>query len=102
LLLLICNGQAPLTDPDFEPAHLQSDSAHRVSELVEITKPGPLEPRTLEMGMCLGAWEGSHLIAMGGERMHAGRYREISCVCTQPDYQGRGWAGKILNLLIAR
>jgi hypothetical protein len=35
--------------------------------------------------------------AMAGERMHAGSWREVSAVCTHPDYLGRGLArGKTL------
>ena len=34
--------------------------------------------------------------------MHAGRLREISGVCTHPDYQGRGFARRLMLKLIRR
>jgi predicted GNAT family acetyltransferase len=37
---------------------------------------------------------------MAGERMHAGNFREISGVCTHPDFQGRGSARTLMMLLI--
>jgi predicted GNAT family acetyltransferase len=39
---------------------------------------------------------------MAGERMHAGTLREISGVCTHPDFQGRGLALQLMLLLIRR
>jgi predicted GNAT family acetyltransferase len=43
---------------------------------------------------------------MAGERMHAGTLREISAVCTHPEYQGRGLArrltDKVIRLQMAR
>ena len=39
---------------------------------------------------------------MAGERMHAGTLREISGVCTHPDFQGRGLARQLMLKLIRR
>ncbi|MEO6408652.1 MAG: GNAT family N-acetyltransferase [Burkholderiaceae bacterium] len=39
---------------------------------------------------------------MAGERMHAGLLREISGVCTHPDFQGRGFARRLMLRLIRR
>ena len=39
---------------------------------------------------------------MAGERMFAGRLREVSGVCTHPDFQGRGLARRLVAKLIAR
>jgi predicted GNAT family acetyltransferase len=33
---------------------------------------------------------------MAGERMHAGAWREVSAVCTHPDYLGRGLARQLM------
>jgi len=41
------------------------------------------------------------LVAMGGERMFSGSFREISSVGTHPNYRGRGYARAIINKLIA-
>jgi GNAT superfamily N-acetyltransferase len=70
--------------------------------LAALTKPGPLGTRTLEMGEYLGVFDGGQLIAMAGERAHAGPWREVSGVCTHPDAQGRGLARRLMGALVAR
>jgi predicted GNAT family acetyltransferase len=37
---------------------------------------------------------------MAGERMHLAGYREISTVCTHPDFQGRGYARQLISQLV--
>jgi ribosomal protein S18 acetylase RimI-like enzyme len=39
---------------------------------------------------------------MAGERMHAAPWREISAVCTHPQSQGRGLAGRLMRHLVRR
>jgi predicted GNAT family acetyltransferase len=36
---------------------------------------------------------------MAGERMHSEGHREISAVCTHPDYLGRGYARRLIAML---
>jgi predicted GNAT family acetyltransferase len=69
-------------------------------ELMGLTKPGPFAKRTIELGEYYGVFEGERLVAMAGERMTAGPWREISGVCTHPDFQGRGYARMLTNMLI--
>ena len=71
-------------------------------DLATRTRPGPFGPRTLELGDYFGVFEKQRLVAMAGERMHAGSLREISGVCTDPDFRGRGFARKLMNKLIHR
>ena len=78
------------------------DDITRAVDLATLTRPGPFGPRTIELGEYYGYFEGDQLIAMAGERMHAGAYREISGVCTHPDFQGRGLAQRLMMLLIDR
>jgi GNAT superfamily N-acetyltransferase len=70
--------------------------------LAELTRPGPFGARTLELGAYIGIFDGGRLIAMAGERMTAGRWREVSGVCTHPDYQGRGLAKRLMLELVRR
>jgi predicted GNAT family acetyltransferase len=70
--------------------------------LTKLTRPGPFGPKTLELGEYFGRFEGSRLVAMAGERMFAGALREISGVCTHPDFQGRGYARRLVRKLIHR
>jgi predicted GNAT family acetyltransferase len=80
------------------PQHAQAALA-----LATLTKPGPFGPRTLELGEYLGCFdESGALIAMAGERMHAGPLREISGVCTHPSHQGRGFARRLMLELVRR
>jgi predicted GNAT family acetyltransferase len=68
--------------------------------LTELTRPGPFGPRTIELGSYFGCFEGNRLVAMAGERMHAGSLREVSGVCTHPDFQGKGLARRLMMKLI--
>jgi predicted GNAT family acetyltransferase len=40
------------------------------------------------------------MISMAGERLFAGNLREISAVCTHPEFQGRGFARRLMKKLI--
>jgi predicted GNAT family acetyltransferase len=67
-----------------------------------LTKPGPFGLRTIELGDYYGYFDGERLIAMAGERTFVPGFREVSGVCTHPDFQGRGLAGKLMRRLIAQ
>lgn len=47
------------------------------------------------MGRFLGIRIDGRLAAMAGERMRMAGYTEVSGVCTQPDFRGRGLAGRL-------
>ncbi|MFN8469132.1 MAG: GNAT family N-acetyltransferase [Caldilineaceae bacterium] len=83
-----------VSDPDIRV--LGEDDVPEMLHLVELTHPGPFLPRTIRMGHYYGIWDGPKLIAMGGERMHPGRFCEISAVCTDPDYRQRGYARRLV------
>ncbi|MGA8153125.1 MAG: GNAT family N-acetyltransferase [Terriglobales bacterium] len=70
--------------------------------LTELTKPGPFNRRTREMGDYFGIREDEKLVAMAGERMRVPGYTEISAVCTHPDHLGLGYARALITLLIGR
>jgi ribosomal protein S18 acetylase RimI-like enzyme len=66
------------------------------AEMVELTKIvglGFMGLRQHLMGDFFGIRDGGKLIAMAGERMALPEFREVSAVCTHPDYLGRGYAG---------
>jgi predicted GNAT family acetyltransferase len=54
------------------------------------------------MGRFVGVRENGALIAMAGERMHMPGYREISAVCTHPDFRGRGLGAALMRVVGAR
>ena len=68
-------------------------------DLVQRTKPGPFGKRTHEMGNYVGIRDRGRLIAMAGERIRLDGYVEISAVCVDEDWRGRGIAGRLVNLL---
>jgi GNAT superfamily N-acetyltransferase len=105
ILNLVWEQGLPATEdaPDaFEAVPLGPEHLPRVLELAALTRPGPFGPRTIELGEYFGCFEGERLMAMAWERMHAGRLREISGVCTHPDFQGRGLARRLMMKLIRR
>jgi GNAT superfamily N-acetyltransferase len=79
------------------PAH-----ASMALELARLTRPGPFGPRTIELGDYFGYFEEDRLVAMAGERTFAGGLREISGVCTHPDFQGRRLARRLMTKLMCR
>ena len=69
-------------------------------DLVARTRPGPFLPRTIELGGYLGIRRDGALVAMAGERLRPPGWSEISGVCTDPDFRGRGLATR-LTLAVA-
>lgn len=102
LVKMLWAGAIPEADDSFTPLRLGPEHLTQVLDLVALTKPGPFGPRTLEMGEYFGCFEGPRLVAMAGERMFAGTLREVSGVCTHPDFQGRGLARRLMHLLMRR
>lgn len=102
MLKMIWDG--PLPDTDEAPDAMRLDARHAAQAvaLAELTHPGPFGLRTVELGDYFGYFEGERLIAMAGERSCAGTLREISGVCTHPDFQGRSLARRLTAKLIRR
>jgi ribosomal protein S18 acetylase RimI-like enzyme len=98
---MIWAGELP-DDDATEAVRLGPEHAAQALALATLTRPGPFGPRTMELGEYFGCFDGDRLVAMAGERMHAGRYREISGVCTHPDFAGRGLARRLMRKLILR
>jgi len=70
--------------------------------LTQLTNPGPFASRTIEFGHYQGIFSGNELVAMAGQRMHAGVYTEVSAVCTHPHHLGNGYARRLLQYQIQR
>jgi ribosomal protein S18 acetylase RimI-like enzyme len=96
--------EAPLPQADALPEAVPLAPRHAPAalELATLTRPGPFGPRTTELGEYLGWFDGPRLVAMAGERLCAGALREISGVCTHPDFQGRGLARRLMQDLLRR
>ena len=99
---MVWEGARPPVDEALDARPLGSADVDQALALAALTRPGPFGPRTIELGDYFGYFEGSHLVAMAGERACTGRLREISGVCTHPDHQGRGLALRLTTKLIHR
>jgi predicted GNAT family acetyltransferase len=84
---------------DREVIRLSNADATDMLDLVQKTKPGPFGKRTHEMGNYIGIRDQGRLIAMAGERMCIDGYVEISAVCVDDDWRGRGLAGRLVTVL---
>ncbi|MEO8305552.1 MAG: GNAT family N-acetyltransferase [Betaproteobacteria bacterium] len=104
LVQMVRSDSAPAPEGDVEVTPLKAEDIGEMLALVELTRPGPFRVRTVELGTFIGIRDEGRLVAMTGERMWIGDYREISAVCTHPDVQGRGYAraliGRTLNRII--
>ena len=85
--------------PPCDVRTLTTDDAASARTLVELTKPGPFGPRTLELGRYVSAFEGGALVGLAGERMSLPGHVEISAVCTHPEHRGRGLARALVTAL---
>jgi predicted GNAT family acetyltransferase len=68
--------------------------------LVDRTRPGPLLPRTIELGTYVGIRDRGMLVAMSGSRLHLPGYVEISAVCTDETHRGLGLAKILVSRLV--
>jgi ribosomal protein S18 acetylase RimI-like enzyme len=99
---LVAGGEAGHDDvaAEEEIVRLGPADAAQALDLVERTRPGPFQPRTIELGAYLGIRRAGALVAMAGERLHLDGYTEVSAVCTDPAWRGHGFASR-LTLAIA-
>ena len=97
---MVWEGGAPERDDALDATRLGAANVPGMLALVAATKPGPFGPRTVELGDYWGVFDGGRLVAMAGERMEAGALREVSGVCTDPLWQGRGLARRLMLKLV--
>lgn len=97
---LVWDGAVPELDDSISIVKLDATHLPRILELVAATEPGPFGIRTIELGDYFGVFDGERLVAMAGERLVAGTLREISGVCTHPNFQGRGLARRLIQKLV--
>lgn len=91
-----------LDEGDVDVLPLGAADVPEMLQLVELTQPGPFRPRTVELGRYIGIREAGRLVAMAGERMWIGDFREVSAICTHPDARGRGYARALIGRVVNR
>lgn len=84
-------------EPDPAAVRLTAADVPQMTDLVERTQPGPFRPRTVRLGTYLGIRHEGRLVAMAGERLHPPGWTEISAVCTDPAFRGRGLATRLVR-----
>ena len=90
---MVLRDDAPVVEPSPTwrvRVRSESDDIGEMLALVELTRPGPFSVRTVELGGYVGVFDGDRLVAMAGQRLAPPGFREISAVCTHPDFRGRG------------
>lgn len=91
---------APPREAADEAIRLDRTHVERMVALATLTRPGPFGPGNFDLGEYYGVLEGERLLAMAGERLEAGRLREVSAVCTHPDFEGRGLARRLMERVV--
>ena len=86
---------------DAEAVRLGPTDVPEMLDLVARTEPGPFRKRTVELGAYLGIRRDGALAAMAGERMRMPGWTEISAVCTDPAYRGRGLGTRLIRAVAA-
>lgn len=83
------------------PEIIELTEAHRanVLELTALVYPHYFRPHTMDLGRYFGIYQEGRLAAIIGERMGMDDWQEISAVCTHPDFNGRGYARRLLAWL---
>ena len=89
-------------EPVDGPAILELDERHRadVLALTALVYPHYFRPRTMQLGRYFGIYENGRLAAMIGERLGTPHAREMSAICTHPDFLGRGHARRLTAFLV--
>ncbi|MDB5709044.1 MAG: family N-acetyltransferase [Sphingomonas bacterium] len=99
---MVAGRPTPPAENQFEVLELGDEDAPEMLALATLTQPGPFFTRTHQLGNFIGVRIDGRLAAMAGERLHIDRYREVSGVCTHPDFRGRGLAGALMPIVAAR
>ena len=82
---------------------LGADDVPEMLALAQATDPGPFSEGTIRMGRYYGFRpEDGRLAAMAGERLRLTGYTEISAVCTDPAFRGRGYARALVSGLVSQ
>ncbi|MFC6712531.1 GNAT family N-acetyltransferase [Branchiibius cervicis] len=95
------SGEGVVGRSDDEAIVLTTRDVPEMLALVERTRPGPFQPRTIELGTYLGIRRGGELIAMAGERMKPPGWTEVSAVCTDERFRGQGLGSRLVLAVVA-
>lgn len=104
---MVFPAEAPIPDGPGDELVVPMTGPDAAQEMVELTSaafPGFFRIRTNAMGPYFGIRRDGRahgqLIAMGGDRMCFGEFREVSGICTLPEFRGQGLANAILRRVL--
>ena len=101
VIQMVCETALEPPEPGRTPATLGAADVPEMLALVEATQPGPFGARTIEMGRYAGFRSGGRLVAMGGERLRPPGFTEVSAICTDAAFRGRGLGEAMVRALAA-
>lgn len=98
LAQMVCTTSMACTNG---PEIIELSAPHRadVLALTALVYPHYFRVRTMQMGRYFGIYQDARLAAIIGERLATDTHQEISAVCTHPDFNGRGYARRLLAML---
>jgi ribosomal protein S18 acetylase RimI-like enzyme len=102
VIAMLWTGARPNGDAGLELTRLSQSHVEEMRALARLTRPGPFAQDPMGLGEWWGVIEGGHLVAMAGERLHAGDLHEVSGICTHPQFQGRGLAATLTLAVVRR
>ncbi|MEP6502696.1 MAG: GNAT family N-acetyltransferase [Betaproteobacteria bacterium] len=98
ILQMIGPATGAVRDPDRFVVLGAADAPH-MAALAGRTKPGPWFERTGALGRFVGFEAEGRLVAMAGERLRVPSHTEISAVCTDAEWRGRGLAADLMRIV---
>lgn len=101
LVQMVAQAAPPAVDSG-DIVLLTASDAPAMAALAHATQPGPWGPKTHLYGQFYGIKDDGRLVAMAGERARpAEGITEVSGVCTDPAYRGRGYAQALIIHVMA-
>jgi ribosomal protein S18 acetylase RimI-like enzyme len=100
IVQMVWQRQADVRTKDGDIVRLSGDDSADMVDLTTLAFPGFFRPQTPQMGRYFGIRRDGMLVAMAGERMSVTGYREISAVCTHPQFTGQGYAARLVLVLV--
>jgi ribosomal protein S18 acetylase RimI-like enzyme len=101
VLQMTCSGMAkPPSAAIVEVRELGDADLPAMRSLTACVYPWYFRARTPVMGRYVGVFDDDRLVAMGGERFRLEHACELSGICTDAAYVGRGYAGAIVRRLV--
>jgi ribosomal protein S18 acetylase RimI-like enzyme len=98
LAQMICRTEIAVIDGPEIVALGETERAD-VLALTALVYPHYFRQRTMDLGRYFGIYQQGQLAAMIGERLGTDTHREMSAICTHPDFLGRGYARRLTAFL---